>query len=318
MSIPIGKSFQCTATGSTIRRTRCEACGKEFSYPVECSAKGGGFSLLFLDDVGAAARARERAETRLRKALQESVGLAPCPACGWYQSAMVRQARRSAVWPLSLAVLFLGVVAVFFVFSMRPETDPAWMGSGIGLALLGSAVTGGLVWWLKNPNRARRSGDCAVLPAADHPGLDHGGGQGLGEVQQASMDQQLFRVLKRVMIFLMLADEAVDEAEVETIQGIYKQFTGQDLARDEIDREIELVRSAGANALEEAIVFSDHLTDEGKELLLRAAIIVVGADGVCGPEERERLVELACSLGILPEAFNRVWSSMLEVREPES
>lgn len=136
--------------------------------------------------------------------------------------------------------------------------------------------------------------------------------------RKASMDQQLFRVLKRVMVFLMLADEAVDEAEVAAIQRVYRQFTRQDLARAEIDREIELVRSAGPNALEEAIVFSNHLADEGKELLLRAAIIVVGADGVCGPEERERLVELACSLGILPEAFNRVWSSMVEVREPES
>src|SRR5205823_2214163 len=54
---------------------------------------GGGISLLFLDDAGAADRAQENAVTALQSTLEYAVEPSRCPKCEWYQTEMVEVLR---------------------------------------------------------------------------------------------------------------------------------------------------------------------------------------------------------------------------------
>src|SRR5262249_27247897 len=78
------------AMGQTTKVVRCEACGKSYAYQLTRTghgaadrSSGGGHSV-----------ALQRAEADLQRFLAIGVEAAPCPACGWYQSDMIPQARR--------------------------------------------------------------------------------------------------------------------------------------------------------------------------------------------------------------------------------
>jgi hypothetical protein len=63
--------------------------------------------MFFLDDSGAAERARLRALQGLSAALERGVDVRPCPKCGHIQEDMVAAARRRHLGWMSLRTLFL-------------------------------------------------------------------------------------------------------------------------------------------------------------------------------------------------------------------
>lgn len=119
MSIPIPYAMDYTSTvsGGVLKLVRCEGCGAEYVYRLEREATGGGTSVLFLDNEGAAARATSRDAEALHRKLDRGLDVVPCPGCGWYQAAMIPKARREhRRWMLTAgAGLTLGLLPVLFV-----------------------------------------------------------------------------------------------------------------------------------------------------------------------------------------------------------
>jgi hypothetical protein len=109
--------YTSTASGAVLKLVRCEQCAAEYVYQMQRTATGGGTSLLFLDNEGAADRAAARAEQSLQRKLERGVDLVPCPACGWYQQTMFVKARRQyRRWMLYAGLcLTLGLIPVSFI-----------------------------------------------------------------------------------------------------------------------------------------------------------------------------------------------------------
>jgi hypothetical protein len=89
-----GRTYAATVSGSALKRVQCAACNKVFEYILERSASGRGASHYFLNNAGAAERARQRAHVNLDRALSDGVDPVHCPECGIYQPEMVQVLRK--------------------------------------------------------------------------------------------------------------------------------------------------------------------------------------------------------------------------------
>jgi hypothetical protein len=88
----IGKVFDA-ARGRATKLVRCEGCGRNYAYELTRTGYGqdaGSFWSFW----GSYTVARQKAEADLRHRLATGIEVVPCPACGWYQSSMVPEARR--------------------------------------------------------------------------------------------------------------------------------------------------------------------------------------------------------------------------------
>ena len=106
--IPTGANHTATATGSVIKKVRCEHCSVEYVYRMERKVTGRGYSPIFLDNDGASDRAQDSARQKLGEEIDKGTDIVPCPSCGWLQNNMVRKLKKQwilitlLVWPVTL------------------------------------------------------------------------------------------------------------------------------------------------------------------------------------------------------------------------
>ena len=111
--IPVGRSYTATLTASWMNEVTCDSCGCNYVYLMTGTARGGATSPLFLDNAGAAERAREKAQYALSKMRTTKTRPVPCPKCGWYQSDMVRASKRRGVYWILVPCLIPCFVLLF-------------------------------------------------------------------------------------------------------------------------------------------------------------------------------------------------------------
>jgi hypothetical protein len=99
-----------TASGSVAKYVCCEQCSVEFGYILHRQRTGHAVSLFFLDETGAASRARQRAESGLRRALESGVDPCSCPKCDHLQKNMVREAGRRYLGWMSFGSALVALV----------------------------------------------------------------------------------------------------------------------------------------------------------------------------------------------------------------
>lgn len=114
------KNFTATRFGVARRQVECEQCRAGYEYTLQRQVQGHGISWYCLMNDWAAEVAESRASARLAKALAYEVDPIPCPACGYFQRNMVREARRRCLKWMSwrfvgLALLLYPVVCLFFL-----------------------------------------------------------------------------------------------------------------------------------------------------------------------------------------------------------
>jgi len=84
--IPVPRGAACTASASVMKAGRCEACGCNYVYLLQCIARGEGSSFLYgLSDAAteaARAKAAQQAEAELQRQLATRTRAVACPACG--------------------------------------------------------------------------------------------------------------------------------------------------------------------------------------------------------------------------------------------
>jgi hypothetical protein len=94
-----GVDWTVTRSGSVLKFVRCEQCNHEYAYWMHRKIQHSSFSVLGLDNRGAANRADREAQTRLQRSLSNYCDPVPCPECGHYQSEMIDRVRRTrAMW----------------------------------------------------------------------------------------------------------------------------------------------------------------------------------------------------------------------------
>jgi hypothetical protein len=121
--IPVGRDYTATHESTVPKDVTCEQCGREFYYLMKRQASGSASSPFFLDNRGAGARARDRAEEELRRLLETECDPVPCPECGWYQSSMCATIRRSYHrWMVWTGAVLLTVAAPTLAFTVSCAT----------------------------------------------------------------------------------------------------------------------------------------------------------------------------------------------------
>lgn len=145
--IPVGK-YTATAAAKAWIPVLCEHCGSMFGYLTTQEAEGTGSSPLWLDNEGAAERARKAAASSLHRKLKKANDPVPCPRCVRYQTKMTRALRRGfllkGIW-IGLATGFLWFLWILFTWD--PPARSFWQTGSTGAPLILAAVAAGAVLW---------------------------------------------------------------------------------------------------------------------------------------------------------------------------
>jgi len=112
------------------------------------------------------------------------------------------------------------------------------------------------------------------------------------------------------MVSMMIADGQIDDAEVETIRQVYAQLTRKELSPDEIRAEAGSIGQDARNTEESLAGMASFLNEHGKEMVMRAAVMVAAADGTFDEEEKTLLGNIAQAIQMSPAHFRGLMSEM--------
>lgn len=118
---------------------------------------------------------------------------------------------------------------------------------------------------------------------------------------QREFEAEFETAIRRVMIRMMLADGDVDPAEVTTIAEVFQRLTGHPCGVEQIREEAQAALGERRSLAEVVGGVAPMLNDHGKEMVLRSAALVAGADGRLEAEEAALLRAIGNSLE-LPES----------------
>lgn len=129
------------------------------------------------------------------------------------------------------------------------------------------------------------------------------------EANQQQVQAEYHAAIKKVMIHMLLADGVVDDNEVKVALDVYERIAGDRPNESEFLQEIDRIKGTKEDFSSTLIDLQGCLNDEGKELVIKAALYVAAADGEFQDEEKELLLNIGNSLGMTPAHIRGVISS---------
>jgi uncharacterized tellurite resistance protein B-like protein len=134
-----------------------------------------------------------------------------------------------------------------------------------------------------------------LAPAPKASRRADGAGQGPGE-SPAEVKRQL---LVKVMVAICIADGEVGDDEIAMISRVHDQLVGYELDLDEVRLYAEAVMAHGAPPISQTIAAAAGILSPGDcDLLIRAAWVIIAADGVARPEEAAVFSQIQEALGL--------------------
>ena len=127
----------------------------------------------------------------------------------------------------------------------------------------------------------------------------------------ASFEAEFHRVMKRVMVLMMLADEVIEEDEINIIREVYRQMTDRPLSKEDVMTEVEQARADGHGIDVYLASIAGNLNDRGKESVVTGAFMVAAADGEIQDEEQKLIGEIGSALDMTPAHLNGLLSELV-------
>jgi tellurite resistance protein len=93
-------------------------------------------------------------------------------------------------------------------------------------------------------------------------------------------------------------DGKVDDAAIRAIAATMTQLTGRSVPRAEIEDEIAKARASQIDVADECKAMTAYLDDDGRDLVLRAVIVVASSGGGFDDAARETVLRIAHTLGV--------------------
>lgn len=112
------------------------------------------------------------------------------------------------------------------------------------------------------------------------------------------LEAEYHLAIKKVMIHMLLADGAIENSEVETTRDIYAKLTGKEVSASEIHSEIYEIQNSKEDLSQYLVRLQGALNDEGKEMVVRAALYVALADGEFHEDEKALVGKVGLYLGM--------------------
>lgn len=124
------------------------------------------------------------------------------------------------------------------------------------------------------------------------------------------------RAMRRVLVLMMLADGVVEDSEIDAIQTIIGKLEDRDVPRDEIQREVATAQADATDIEHFCKGMAGYLNDSGREMVIKAAILVASADGTFDQSERDALASIANALNMSRAHFSGVVNDMMRDQPP--
>lgn len=115
---------------------------------------------------------------------------------------------------------------------------------------------------------------------------------------QEQFEAEYQTAIKKVMMHILLADGVVEESEIAVAQEIYQKISGREISQSSLHEEIYRIRESGESLDDSLTAVRGFLNDEGKELVIKAAMYVALADGEFQQEEQQMVAEIGAALGM--------------------
>jgi tellurite resistance protein len=117
------------------------------------------------------------------------------------------------------------------------------------------------------------------------------------EADRAAFEAEFHGAVRGVMLKMMLADGVIEDEELESVATVYEQLAGKVLSVEQIRAEAEALQGDASQSVQDYVKdVRGSLNDQGKELVVRAALAVASADGKVSDTERLLLVEIGEAL----------------------
>lgn len=118
------------------------------------------------------------------------------------------------------------------------------------------------------------------------------------------------QAMRRVLVLMMLADGVVEDSEIEAIQQILGKLEARKVERPEIEAEMAKAK-AGEDLAHYCKAMAGTLNDAGREMVVRAALLVATADGKFDDSERDALAKMATALNLSRAHFAGIVTEVL-------
>jgi hypothetical protein len=125
----VGTVYTSTAIGARLKTARCEKCGTEFYYELRRLSSSSSHAPYMVGQKGAQNAARDIAQFRLERSLQNAEDPVPCPSCFWVNVSAIRQYRTqhylALAWIAAIALLFACFIDALLYFQARVTLNHA-------------------------------------------------------------------------------------------------------------------------------------------------------------------------------------------------
>jgi tellurite resistance protein len=128
--------------------------------------------------------------------------------------------------------------------------------------------------------------------------------------QSQAEEAEFQKAMRRVLVMMMLADGVIEESEIEAIQTILGKLEDRPVPRSEIETEITRAQADKRSIEVYCKGMAGYLNDSGREMVVKAAILVAGADGKFEESERDALASIATALNMSRAHFSGIINDM--------
>lgn len=120
--------------------------------------------------------------------------------------------------------------------------------------------------------------------------------------------------VRRLLVEMALADQFVTFGEFERVSRLYQKLTGRPIEKEAVARELKRAEADDRDVTEFLEDVAFQLNEEGKKLVLEAALAVAAADGLFRDEEREMVQALGEAMEMTPTHVRGVLGSTFTPR----
>jgi tellurite resistance protein len=138
------------------------------------------------------------------------------------------------------------------------------------------------------------------------------------EEEQKQFIGEYEKLLLKSMQLAAAADSCISDAEIRAICGLYKQVAGENLDPTRVTIESERMRYLPNEAYGEAKRLAPKISDPGKEILIRAVIVVAFSDGDPSTSEYKCIYQLSQALQMTEAHFQGIVQTVVSSLTPPS
>jgi tellurite resistance protein len=136
------------------------------------------------------------------------------------------------------------------------------------------------------------------------------------EAASAREEAEFRKAMRRILVLMMLADGVVEDSEIEAIQQIMGKLEGKPITRSDIEAEVKRAQTDSDGIEEYCKSMAGYLNDSGREMVVKAAILVASADGRVDESERLALATIASALNMSRTHFSGIIAGMTQPSGP--